>query len=143
MSTLTTGAEQVEWNLSDLFDGPDDPRIESELDDALTAAQAFRERYRGNLAGLSAEELRDAVAEVERIKSASYRVEAFARLRFAADNSEQARGALVQKVRERNTQVETELLFFDLEWASVDDEVAERLLADDALDRYANVLRSE
>ncbi|MBA2383664.1 MAG: M3 family oligoendopeptidase, partial [Actinobacteria bacterium] len=59
------------------------------------------------------------------------------------DSSDQARGALVQKVRERNTQVETELLFFDLEWAAVDDDVAELLLADPALEHYANVLRSE
>ena len=50
MSTVTTGAESVEWDLSDLFDGPDDPRIESELDEAQAAATAFRERYRGKLA---------------------------------------------------------------------------------------------
>ena len=143
MATTLTGAEQVEWNLSDLFEGPDDPRIESDLDEALAGAQTFRERYRGKLGELSAEELRDAVAEAERIKSISYRVEVFARLRFAADNSDQARGALVQKVRERNTQVETELLFFDLEWAALDDDVAERLLADPALEHYATVLRSE
>jgi oligoendopeptidase F len=143
VATTLTGAEQVEWNLSDLFEGPDDPRIDSELEAALESAQAFRERYRGKLGELSAEELRDAVAENERIKSASYRVEVFARLRFAADNSDQARGALVQKVRERNTQVETELLFFDLEWAALDDDIAERLLADPALDHYATVLRSE
>src|SRR6185295_16910929 len=143
MSTLTTGAESVEWNLSDLFDGPDDPRIESELDEAQSAATAFRERYRGKLAELSAGELNDAVAELERIESTSTRVETYARLRQAADSTDQARGALVQRVRERNTQIETELLFFDLEWSAIDDDVAERLLADPALTRYAQVLRSQ
>ena len=143
MSAVATGAEAVEWNLSDLYEGPDDPRIESELDEALTASQAFRERYRGKLGELSAAELNDAVAEVERIRSASTRVETYARLRQAADSSDQARGALVQKVRERNTQIETELLFFDLEWSALDDDTAERLLADSALDTYASVLRSE
>ncbi|HEY8103685.1 MAG TPA: M3 family oligoendopeptidase [Gaiellaceae bacterium] len=143
MSTVVTGAEAVEWNLGDLFDGPDDPRIDSDLEEALAASQAFRERYRGKLAGLTAAELNDAVAELERIKSASTRVETYARLRLAADSSDQARGALVQKVRERNTQVETELLFFDLEWGEVDDEVADRLLADPDLEHFANVLRSE
>ena len=71
------------------------------------------------------------------------RVETYARLRQAADSSDQARGALVQKVRERNTQIETELLFFDLEWSALDDDVAERLLADPALEHYASVLRSD
>ena len=143
MSAVATGAEAIEWDLSDLFDGPDDPRIEAELADGLAAAQAFRERYHGKLGELSAAELNDAVAELERIKAASTRVETYARLRQAADASDQARGALAQKVRERNTRIETELLFFDLEWAALDDAAAERVLADPALERYASVLRSE
>jgi oligoendopeptidase F len=143
VSTLVTGAENIEWNLDDLFEGPEDPRIEAELDEAAAAATAFRERFRGNLATLSATELNDAVVELERIRSVSARVETFARLRLAADSSDQARGALVQRVRERNTQIETELLFFDLEWSGLEDDVAERLLADPALAHYANVLRSE
>src|SRR5918995_3733906 len=127
MATTVTGAEQVEWNLDDLYEGPDDPRIESELDEASAAATAFRERHRGKLGELSAAELNDAVAELERIKSSSTRVETYARLRLAADSTDQSRGALVQKVRERNTQIDTELLFFDLEWAALEDEIAERL----------------
>lgn len=143
MAATLTGAEQIEWNLSDLYEGPDDPRIDSELDEASAAAGAFREQFRGKLGELSAAELSDTVAELERIKSLSTRVEIYARLRQAADSSDQARGALLQKVRERNTQIETELLFFDLEWSELDDEIAERLLADPGLERYAAVLRSE
>src|SRR5688572_2956040 len=143
MSATLTGAEAVEWDLSDLYDGPDDPRLLGDLDEAAAAATAFRERHRGRLGDLSAAELNEAVAELERLKSAMTRVETFARLRLAADSSDQSRGALVQKVRERNTQIETALLFFDLEWAALPDETAERLLADPALERYASVLRSE
>ncbi|MBA3347961.1 MAG: M3 family oligoendopeptidase [Actinobacteria bacterium] len=143
MSTTATGAEQVEWDLSDLFDGPEDPRLTTDLDEAAASAGAFRERYRGRLPELSAAALADAVTELERLKSQAARVETYARLRLAADSSDQSRGALVQKVRERNTQIETELLFFDLEWAALDDETAERLLADPALEHYASVLRSE
>ena len=119
------------------------PTALGDLDEAAAAATAFRERFRGRLGELSAAELNDAVAELERLKRITKRVETFARLRLAADSSDQSRGALVQKVRERNTQIETELLFFDLEWAGLDDDVAERLLADPALERYASVLRSE
>ena len=143
MATTVTGAEAVEWDLSDLYSGPDDPRLFADLDEASAAASAFRERHRGRLGELTAAELNEAVAELERLKGATTRVETFARLRLAADSSDQSRGALVQKVRERNTQIETELLFFDLEWAALGDEIAERLLADPALERYASVLRSE
>jgi oligoendopeptidase F len=143
MATTVTGAESVEWDLSDLYEGPDDPRLFTDLDEAAAAATGFRERYRGRLGDLSAGELDEAVAELERIKSTCVRVETYAHLRLAADSSDQSRGALVQKVRERNTQIETTLLFFDLEWSALDDEAAERLLADPALERYASVLRSE
>jgi oligoendopeptidase F len=143
VSATVTGAEAVEWDLSDLYEGPEDPRLERDLDEATAAATRFRERYRGRIATLAAPELDEAVRELERIKSTSTRVETFARLRLAADSTDESRGALVQKVRERNTQIETELLFFDLEWAEVEDEIAERLLADEALQRYASVLRSE
>ena len=143
MSTTVTGAEAVEWNLADLYESPDDPRLQEDLSEASTAATAFRERYRGKLGELSGEELAAAVAEGERIRSISTRVEAYARLRLAADSSDQSRGALAQKVREQNTQIETELLFFDLEWAALEDDVAERLLADPALEHYASYLRSE
>jgi len=143
MATMLTGAEAVEWDLADLYESPDDPRLQEHLDEASAGAAAFGERYRGKLGDLSAQELADAVAEAERLRSIATRVEAYARLRLAADSSDQSRGALVQKVRERNTQIETELLFFDLEWAGLDDDVAERLLIDPALERYASVLRSE
>jgi oligoendopeptidase F len=143
MAATVTGAESVEWDLSDLYAGPDDPQLFADLDEAAAAASAFRERHHCRLGELDAAGLNAAVAELERIKSVSTRVETFARLRLAADSSDQSRGALVQKVRERNTQIETELLFFDLEWAALDDETAERLLADPALERYASVLRSE
>jgi oligoendopeptidase F len=143
VSATVTGAEHVEWNLDDLYERPDDPRLQEHLDEATAGATAFRERYRGRLGELSAQELNDAVAEAERLRSIATRVEAYARLRLAADSSDQSRGALAQKVREQNTQIETALLFFDLEWAGLDDEVAERLLADPALERYASVLRSE
>ena len=44
------------------------------------------------------------------------------------------RGALLQLVQERATEIETKLLFFELEWAALPDERAEELLADEALE---------
>ena len=68
VATTLTGAEQVEWNLDDLFEGPDDPRLDTDLDEASAAATAFRERYRGKLGQLTAAALAAAVAELERIE---------------------------------------------------------------------------
>ena len=59
------------------------------------------------------------------------RAGSYAMLRFATATADPERGALLQKVQERGTQIETTLLFFELEWAALDDERAEELLASD------------
>ena len=141
--TTGTGAETIEWDLADLYAGPEDPRLEEDLARAREDAGSFRERYRGRLGELAAAELAGATAELERIRSAITRAEIFARMRFAADTSDEARGALVQHVHEQAVAIGTELLFFELEWAALADERAERVLGDPAIERYRNVLRSQ
>jgi len=44
-TTEFTGAEDVAWDLSDLYSGGDDPRIEQHVEETDSAAAAFRERY--------------------------------------------------------------------------------------------------
>jgi oligoendopeptidase F len=143
VAATVTGAEAVEWNLHDLYSGPDDSRFAADLDGALAEAKAFRERYRGKVADLDAAGLNEATAESERIHSIVTRAQTYAELRYAADTSDESRGALAQRAREQGTAIETELLFFELEWVEVDDDRAEQLLADPALATYANVLRAE
>ena len=135
-------AAGVHWDLSDLYAGPDDPRLEEEVAGAEAAAAAFHERYHGAVAGLDAAELAEGMAEKERIESALDRALTFAHLRHHTNMADAARGALVSRLQERATAVETQLLFFGLEWAAVEDEVADRLLADPALDHWRHVLRS-
>jgi oligoendopeptidase F len=66
----------------------------------------------------------------------------YASLRFATDTADSSRGALLQLVQERATEIETKLLFFELEWAALDDERAAELLASGELDFCAHYLRS-
>ena len=60
------------------------------------------------------------------------RAGSYASLRFATDTADPERGALLQLVQERATEIETKLLFFELEWAALPDERADALLAADA-----------
>jgi oligoendopeptidase F len=123
----------VRWDLSHLYEGPDDSRVDADLDASLTRAQAFAERYRGRLEALEAAELALAVDELEALQEPVARVGAYAQLLFAADSSEPRHGALLQHVQERVTEIRNALLFFDLEWLSLDAERADALLADAAL----------
>ena len=141
-TTELTGAEEVAWDLSDLYEGPDDPRLDEEVANAERLSAGFRERYRGRVAGLAARELAGAVAERERIESAMDRPLTFAHLNFATNMADPARGALVARLQEKAASLETQLLFFALEWAAVEDEAADALLASDELDHWRHFLRS-
>lgn len=144
MTTLEqlTGAEEIEWDLSDLYASPDDPKLEAEIAGAEGAAAAFRERHHSAVAGLGASDLAAAIAEREEIESAVDRALTFAHLRFATNMADPTRGALVTKLTERAAAIETTLLFFTLELAAVEDGPAEALLADPALDHWRHWLTS-
>ena len=125
MATIeVTGAENVAWDLSDLFASAEDPKLEQEVAEAERGAAVFRERYHGAVAGLDAAGLAEAVAERERIESAMDRVLTYAHLNFATNMGEPARGALVARLQEKAASLETQLLFFALEWAAVEDGTA-------------------
>src|SRR5438270_6397932 len=52
VSAQSTGAEAVAWALADLYEAPDDGRLEADVSQALSDARAFRERYHGRVAAL-------------------------------------------------------------------------------------------
>ena len=137
-----TGAEEIAWDLSDLYESPDDPKLEEEAAGAERDATAFRDRYHGKIASLNAVELAEATAEVERIESAIDRAHTFAYLRFSTNMADPSRGALLSRLREQGAAIETALLFFGLEWAEVEDDAAEALLADPAVDHFMHWLSS-
>lgn len=133
-------AAGVTWDLSDLYAGPDDPRIERDLADALAAAQRFAERYRGRVAALNAAELAGALDELEALEEPAHRAGAYAQLLFAADTATPRHGALLQRVQERASEIRNALVFFELEWVALDDAEAEKRLADPALARRRHLL---
>jgi oligoendopeptidase F len=141
-TTELTGAEDIAWDLSDLYDGGDDPRIEQDVEQTEAAAAAFRERYYGRVAELTADELREAIEERERIESQFTRAIYYAHLWFATDMSDSPRGALVARLTEKGAAIDTQLLFFGLELAALEDEHADALIAGDELERWRHWLRS-
>src|SRR5919108_1309603 len=135
-TTEITGAEDVAWDLSDLYEGADDPRLEGDVKQAEDGAAAFRKRYYGKVAGLSAAELAEAIGERERIDSTLTRAAYFAHLLFSTDMADSVRGALVARLTEKGAELETQLLFFELAIAALDDDVANELLASPDLDKW-------
>jgi oligoendopeptidase F len=146
-------ARGVHWDLGALYAGPDDPKIDLDLDQALERARAFAERYRGAVGQLDAPALAEALDEYEALQEPVARAGAYSGLLFAADTGEPRHGALLQRVQERSSEIRNALVFFELEWVALEDGDAERTVSAEvlagrrhllqALRRYKPHVRSE
>ena len=135
----------IRWNLSDLFAAHDDPRIEATLINCRVGAEKFAERFRpafDNPQTLTAEILLRALQELETVYEALGRVGSYAGLLYAADTSRPEYQDLDQRVEQRSTEIRNLLLFFELAWLKIDDDIANKLIKDEQLKNYRHFLSS-
>jgi oligoendopeptidase F len=130
------------WDLEPLVDGEGAEGVQSRLAEALERAQAFAERHADKLDQLDPRGLLEAMQELAAIHDLVGRAASYAALRFATDTAEPGNGALLQLAQERGTAIETTLLFFDLEWAALEDERAAQLLSGEGLEFCSHHLRN-
>jgi oligoendopeptidase F len=134
--------QETAWDLEPLVEGEGREGVERRLTDALARSKAFAERYAGKLGELDSAGLRKAMTELAGIFELVGRAGYYAALHFSTDTADPATGALLQKVQEQETAIQTTLLFFELEWAALSDERAEELLAGADLEFCAHHLRN-
>jgi oligoendopeptidase F len=132
----------VAWDLEPLVYGEGEAGVDRLLADAAQEADAFAQRYPGQVAALDSAGLREAMEALVSIQEMVARAGNYAMLRFSTDTADPTRGALIARVQERGTQIETKLLFFELEWAALSDEEAEAKLAGEGLDFCRHYLRN-
>jgi oligoendopeptidase F len=137
--------ESVSWDLSDLLDGgADDPgaAVDRMLDTAKQRADALAEAHAGKVDQLDGPGLLAFMRELAEIHEIAGSAASYAMLGFSENTADPARGALLQRMQEKGTQIETALLFFELEWAALEDDRADELLATDGLDFARHHLRT-
>jgi oligoendopeptidase F len=143
--TAPADLEAVAWDLDPLLNGGagnPEAAVASMLEAAQRRADAFADAHAGKVADLDGPGLVAAMRELEALQEELGRAGSYAMLNFAGNTADPPRGALLQKVQEGATAIETRLLFFELEWAGLDDERAEELLAADGLDFARHHLRT-
>src|SRR3954471_4342463 len=113
--------EEVAWDLDPLVDGAGEAGADRLLREAQDRSAQFAERFQGKMSELDGSGLADAVAELQAISELVAKAGTYAMLRFATDTAEPRNGALLARVQEQATVVETRLLFFEIEWAELDD----------------------
>jgi oligoendopeptidase F len=137
-----TDVQEVAWDLDPLVAGEGPEGADRLLAEADERAARFAEAHAGRVAELDGPGLAAAMQELEAIVDLVGRAGSYASLRFAVDTADPANGALLARVQERATAVETKLLFFELEWAAVDDARADELLQADGLETSRHHLRT-
>ncbi len=133
---LATG---VDWDIEPLLDG-------GTIDDLVDRAEKLAinlAALRGQVSSFSGDELRECMRSFEALSDLLGRAGNYAALRFAVDTADPKNGARMARYEERSTAIWTQLLFFDLEWAALDDGQVDTLLANPSLEFAAHHLRAK
>jgi len=130
-----------EWNLNDLYSGPEAPELISDLDKAMSDSKAFAANYQGKLAEIDGKTLGQAIKDYEAIVDPLYRVMSYAQLVQAEDSADPEIGRFYQTTQERVNDISTVTLFFSLELNRIDNEVLKKQLSDPAAAHYQSWVR--
>jgi oligoendopeptidase F len=129
-----------EWDLSDLYAGFDDPKLEQDLQTLQHQAAQFREQFRGKVNTLSPEQLAECFKTLEAIAETSGYIYAFPSLIFSADTRNTEAKQFLDKVMESLTAIENQLLFFDLELQGIEATQFEQFQKASVLSTYQHYL---
>jgi oligoendopeptidase F len=135
----------VVWDLSDLYQGLEDPALEQDTARLREQAEAFEARYRGQIASeaCTVELLRAALDDYESLSRQLARPVAFVDLTFCCDTSDPARGAALQKMQQIRTSISRHLIFFDLEVGRMPEATFDEMIHDERLADYRHYLEHE
>jgi oligoendopeptidase F len=127
-----------EWNLADLYAGPDAPELARDLEAAAAQARHIKESYHGKLAELGRDGavLGLAIEEFERLVEVMGKLGSFAGLYYAADQSSPERAKFYGDISEKLTAISADIIFFDLELNQIDDAGLAQALTNPRAGRY-------
>ncbi len=137
-----TGAEEVRWDLSDLYEGADDPRLEEDKKKIEKHAEKFAKKYRGQVAELDAGALKNALQEYEQIIETTGKIGSYAHLLWSTDTNRAEYGKLMQEANELSSAIHQKLVFFDVEWLELDEDEADQLIEAESLSHYRHYLKT-
>lgn len=137
-----SGAENVKWDLSDLYSSIDDQELKRDKKRVVQMADSFAETYKDKVAKFDAQEFRQALQDYEDLLEIVGKIGSYAHLIWSTNTSKPEYGKLVQEANELSSEIRQKLVFFDVEWLNIDDDKAESLIIDEKLSDYRHYLES-
>ncbi len=139
---IKTGAEQVRWDLADLYKQPDDPAIRSDRKKVLELADSFGVIYRKRVAHLTPAEFAQALEQYSEILEIMSRLGSYAYLNWTTNTEDPAFGKSVQETTELSSELSQKTIFFTIEWLDMDEKSAEKLIQSKELSFYSHFLET-
>jgi oligoendopeptidase F len=136
------GTANVLWKLADLYAGRDDHNLREDIKNSEQRGAALQKKYDGKVGKLSAAELSALVTALEELECTQGRIATFAYLNFATQTKNPEAGAFLQEIKEFNSRISRETVFFELEWNLLPAAQAEALLKAPELAHYRHYLTS-
>jgi oligoendopeptidase F len=137
---VLSGAENVEWDLSDLYNSPDDPELKREKENLMKGGDSFSEKYRGKVGSLSPSEFAEMLTDYEGLIQIAGKIGSYAHLIWSTNTEDPALGKLLQEASEMGSELSQKLVFFDVEWLKIDDEKADQLIQSKELRKWKHYL---
>ncbi len=131
-----TGAEEVVWDLSVLYSGMDDPKIDDDIEKLRALVDDFQNQFRGKVAEMTADDFVTAHEMTEQIYDLRGRLGSFAQLNFSTDTSNTDFQQFIARIQDVGSQLSQKMVFFDLEWNQLDDDKAQAIMDDPKLAKY-------
>ncbi len=124
------------WDLSDLYNGMQDPKIKKDLAEYKKKAADFAKKYKGKLADLDAKKMYNALVEYEHLDTLGTILGEFAYLNMCTQMKNGEAMAFYQNTSEALTEYAKPLVFFTLEINQLSDKKIKEWLKDEKVSFY-------
>lgn len=125
---MTSTSSSLTWDLSDLYNGMDDPAVAADIKKAGDLAAQITS-YRGKIAGLTSTELLQLIHEIEEMYKVMHQLGAYASLLSSTNTGVDEVTRFEKNISEKLTEIGKDTLFIDVEFAKISDEQWQKHLA--------------
>ena len=132
-------AQQITWDLTELFPSINDPKISQAITETKALANKFEQAYRGKITSLTAEDLLRCLQDIEAFQKSFSNVTLYSSLSFAANMTLPETQALNDKINKLEAAIGKQLAFYSLELGKLV-KTKPQIINEPALNNYRHML---
>lgn len=133
---ISTDDLEQRWDLSRLYEGPDDDAIHADLEAARHKAEALRGRFMGRVGELEAEDVRTLIDGIDELSGMLNKLFGYAYLLFSSDTQGELAKSLYARIQTEVPEIQNITAFFTIELQHMPEPAFKRLTQAPVLEEY-------